>query len=295
MRQRAFTLIELSIVLVIIGLVVAGVLVGRDLIRAAAIRATIAEVEKYNTAVNTFKGSYGFMPGDMNAAEAAKVGLTRTGTGCEEVDPTYCGDNNGLIGNFGVGDNVQSGESHLFWLDLSQKGLIAFAPVTYIWLWVDDTNTGLYVPSSKYGDSFYYYVWYGGVMPTYLSNPNTEGDGNNYLSLARVTSYTRFMFSRAYSSMRVADAYAIDSKIDDGYPQSGTVMAMYGGRTGGGQNSALWAVEANVVAYGAPSNAATPASSTTCYDNGGGSEPQRYSTTTNSGTGANCALSFKLR
>ena len=40
MKQRGFTLIELSIVLVIIGLIVGGVLVGQDLIRAAKIRAT---------------------------------------------------------------------------------------------------------------------------------------------------------------------------------------------------------------------------------------------------------------
>jgi prepilin-type N-terminal cleavage/methylation domain-containing protein len=43
--QSAFTLIELSIVLVIIGLIVGGVLTGRDLISAAETRATIAQIE----------------------------------------------------------------------------------------------------------------------------------------------------------------------------------------------------------------------------------------------------------
>ena len=41
--RQGFTLIELSIVLVVIGLVVGGVLVGQDLIRAAGVRATISQ------------------------------------------------------------------------------------------------------------------------------------------------------------------------------------------------------------------------------------------------------------
>jgi prepilin-type N-terminal cleavage/methylation domain-containing protein len=47
-RQGAsgFTIIELSIVLVIIGLIVGGVLVGRDLIKAAEVLATISQIEK---------------------------------------------------------------------------------------------------------------------------------------------------------------------------------------------------------------------------------------------------------
>lgn len=51
--SAGFTLVELSIVLVIIGLVVDGVLVGQDLFCAAAVRATISQIEKYNTAANT--------------------------------------------------------------------------------------------------------------------------------------------------------------------------------------------------------------------------------------------------
>ena len=50
--KSGFTLVELSIVLVIIGLIIGGVVVGRDLIDAATIRAQISQIEKYNTAVN---------------------------------------------------------------------------------------------------------------------------------------------------------------------------------------------------------------------------------------------------
>ncbi|MFO0388554.1 MAG: type II secretion system protein [Alphaproteobacteria bacterium] len=63
-RQQGFTLIELSIVLVIIGLVTAGVLVGKDLINQAELRSIITDVEKYNTAVNTFKVKYCCLAGD---------------------------------------------------------------------------------------------------------------------------------------------------------------------------------------------------------------------------------------
>ena len=63
-ESGGFTLIEMSIVLVIIGLIVGGVLVGQSLINAAAVRAQITQFEKYNAAVNTFRGKYDCLPGD---------------------------------------------------------------------------------------------------------------------------------------------------------------------------------------------------------------------------------------
>ena len=82
MSQRTclgFTLIELSIVLVIIGLIIGGILVGKDLIVAAANRAYISQLEKYNTATNAFKLKYGCLPGDC--AIATKIGLQDDGDG----------------------------------------------------------------------------------------------------------------------------------------------------------------------------------------------------------------------
>lgn len=65
MRCRTgFTLIELSIVLVIIGLIIGGILTGRDLIQASEVRATASDIEKLRTAIYTFKNKYNCLPGD---------------------------------------------------------------------------------------------------------------------------------------------------------------------------------------------------------------------------------------
>ena len=77
--KHGFTLIELSIVLVIIGLVTGSVLVGRDLIRASEVRAQITQIEKYQTAVNTFKGKYGYLPGDIPDPAASDYGFIARG------------------------------------------------------------------------------------------------------------------------------------------------------------------------------------------------------------------------
>lgn len=58
-RETGFTLVELSIVLVIIGLIIGGVMVGRDLIKTSEVRSQISQIEEFKTAVNTFKVKYG--------------------------------------------------------------------------------------------------------------------------------------------------------------------------------------------------------------------------------------------
>src|ERR1700685_4029667 len=118
--RGGFTLIEMSIVLVVIGLVVGGVLVGQDLIRAAYIRAQISQIEKFNTAVNTFYGKYQALPGDMNATTAVNFGFASRGQYAGE------GDGNGLLesnccnasgDNYGMVEGT--GETAMFWVDLS--------------------------------------------------------------------------------------------------------------------------------------------------------------------------------
>src|ERR1700712_2007792 len=104
-KQPGFTLIELSIVLVIIGLVVGGVLVGQDLIKAAGVRATISQIEKSNTAVNTFRSKYDGLPGDLATASAIRFGLYYPTT----PSGVYNGNGDGIIdGNYGAAQPVFS-------------------------------------------------------------------------------------------------------------------------------------------------------------------------------------------
>lgn len=77
--RHGFTLVELSIVLVIVGLLIGGVMVGKDLMSAAGNRAYISQLQKYSTATNAFKLKYDCLPGDCSSATA--IGLANNGDG----------------------------------------------------------------------------------------------------------------------------------------------------------------------------------------------------------------------
>lgn len=109
-RNSGFTLIELSIVLVIIGLLVGGVLVGKTLIEAARLRATISQLEKIQTAVSTFRLKYNCLAGDC--IRATTFGLGANGNGDRFIALT----------------DLQLAESINFWAHLSASGLSEFSP-----------------------------------------------------------------------------------------------------------------------------------------------------------------------
>lgn len=69
-RNSGFTLLELSIVLVIIGLIVGGITVGKEMIKASELSSVISDVKKFDVAVNTFNLKYNALPGDMDNATA---------------------------------------------------------------------------------------------------------------------------------------------------------------------------------------------------------------------------------
>lgn len=86
-RHRGFTLIEISIVLVIIGLIMGGVLSGRSVIRNAQTKDVVKGVGDIAIAAQQFKDRYGNWPGDLATAVASIPGLTAS----------CIGNNNGVI------------------------------------------------------------------------------------------------------------------------------------------------------------------------------------------------------
>lgn len=70
-NKKGFSLIELSIVLIIIGLLVAGITGGSSLIKSAELRAVMSDIRNYQTAVNAYYTSRGDLPGTNGSSEMA--------------------------------------------------------------------------------------------------------------------------------------------------------------------------------------------------------------------------------
>jgi prepilin-type N-terminal cleavage/methylation domain-containing protein len=286
-RRDGFTLIELSIVLIVIGLIVGGILVGQNLINAAAIRAQVSQIEKYNTAANTFREKYGYLPGDITPQAVAQFGFTaapsRQGT-------AGAGDGNGEIDGNASGPVFsfnQAGEPLFFWEDLSTNSHLIEGGfnATYGAYGIPGSsgvcNTiaacSAFLPYAKIGNGAFVYVYSG-----YAANCcAATGTGPNFFGLS-------FINSMSYGNVRmgplpptlaltVAQADAIDTKVDDGFPTTGNVLAQWLGTTGEQQ----WSP-----------NGSTPSAST-CYDNSSGT--YKYSISYQNGALVNCGLSFKMQ
>lgn len=213
-KEAGFTLVELAIVLVIIGLIIGGVLVGQDLIKAAEIRSTTADIERYNAAANTFRNKYNGLPGDLRASRAEQFGMTdRDGSAGH-------GDGNGVMEGCDAAVVNLGCETALFWVDLTEAQLIADAFTE-----ADDgpaiSLTGVdeiadYLPSAPLRDSAFISVFPQGGRNYYAiaSFSATAADGLQTFSTAG---------TQALSAL---EASQLDDKIDDGIPTTGTVRAI---------------------------------------------------------------------
>ena len=214
-RQHAFSLVELAIVLVILGLLVGGILAGQALIRASEIRTVIGEADKQVTAINAFRDKYFGVPGDLknatriwghNASACADVATTAGSPG------TCNGNGNGYWEVAAVTAGASS--EHLqMWNQMSMAGL------------VEGSYTGVYdtgatvsydgpLPQSKLGGMFWdsYYR-------------NAVGDAEMY-----AVDYGNAMEIRGIgtaSPLRPEEAWNIDTKVDDTRPSRGRIIARY--------------------------------------------------------------------
>ncbi len=240
--RSGFTLIELSIVLVVIGLVTAGILVGRDLIDQAELRSVITDVEKYQTAVNTFKAKYNCLPGDCKNATDF-FGTQTGGGGCPHPsvpstadNPATCnGNGNGTI--WGYLDYVPLDYEKLrFWQHLSAAGLVGYFPgIGYLeggFLPSDEAIFyGYNAPKSVFPRTGYT-VAHGSTLDAYalryfkpLSNSHLIILGTIDGCDATGCAMNFDLMTGAYAGITPDRAFLLDTKADDGKPGGGHINA----------------------------------------------------------------------
>lgn len=115
-RQKGFTLIEIAIVLVIIGLLLGGVLKGQELITGARVRNFIQQQDGVKAAYFGFLDRYRALPGDYSQANG---NIPNLGTVCTTGTPGN-GNGDGQIAPAGT----QPHEALLVWEHLSKAGFI---------------------------------------------------------------------------------------------------------------------------------------------------------------------------
>lgn len=199
--KSGFTLVELSIVIVIVGLIVAGITAGRSLVKQAQLRSVITEVTNYRIAYTTFRSQYNALAGDiMNAYNYWNASCAASAALCN-------GNGNRQIEWFSEGYSA--------WQHLALAKLI---PGNYTGQSVPQAQFGLLgtgLPIGKIKSTGYTFQYYA-IFP---------GSGNHLLfGKLRTTVAPYVTDARALSP---SDAYNIDIKMDDGLG-GGQVRALKG-------------------------------------------------------------------
>jgi prepilin-type N-terminal cleavage/methylation domain-containing protein len=216
--RSGFTLVELSIVLVITGLLVGGVLVGRSLIRASELNTIITERDKFTAATYSFRDKYFGLPGDMIDAyafwgDSCGTDTTTTSTGCN-------GNGNNII-------EINFSEPLKAWEHLARSGLIEGS--------YDGTGEGAVfgggiihlkksnIPASKFPQGFWLLID--------SSNTMHAGSATSGPSL-QLGGFTTAAVLIGVPSLTLGEAFNLDTKTDDGRADTGKTRGYNNGGDG---------------------------------------------------------------
>lgn len=213
-KTKGFTLVELSIVIVIIGFLAASISAANSLIKVSELNSVVNDLTTIKVAIRQFQQIYGALPGDMTNAYLYFGGPNCT----NNVSNPNVGEHpcNGL----GLG-YINANEGIRAWYHMSQAKLIpgGYSNTFVVYDQADPTNSFV----SKMQDVGYYLE---GWWPP-LAATNPQG------SLAyQVINVGGFIPGGYYGALafRPADMKLIDTKIDDGMPGTGFFS---GGSTSG--------------------------------------------------------------
>ncbi len=225
MRSRhnsGFSLVEMAIVIVIIGLLAGGIITGRHLIHSSDLQEVMSDMNNYSSIIATFQDTYYALPGDMTdataqwgAADAVPATcITTPSTGKE----TCNGNGDGKIDDMATASSDDY-EQFRAWQQLVSAGLM------------EDRLTGVAgsggsnhaVPGTNVPESSFngggFAIFYGGQR---------TGDSNLFDGF-----YTHIIMFGAPSTtsypnnalLMTEEIYTIDRKMDDEKPGSGTIRS----------------------------------------------------------------------
>lgn len=212
-NASGFTLVELAIVLMIIGLLIGGILRGQELMNNARLQNIIKQVNSYNGAFYTFLDSYAMKPGDM-ATASARI------PGCQSGNTNSCqdGNGNGILGTptemWNGGQDAVTTENTQFWKHLALTHLIS------------GVNPAAVAP--EWGKSHPASAIPGGFTVITSLDAGVASVYTGALILRLHGSLAPGIIEE-YPLLSAKQAGYIDRKMDDGMPQTGDVQSRANG------------------------------------------------------------------
>ena len=203
-KQSGFTLIEIAIVLVIIGLLLGGVLKGQELINSAKVKNLATDFKNVPVYIYGYQDKFRALPGDDQNAQTHVGSASITVTPCSSK--TGCNQGNGMLdGNWNDGSlngSPNVSEAYLFWQHVRLAGL---APGS------TDTTSQLYIPTNAVGGNIG--IQSGTSDPK--ASPMLDAKGNAI----------RGSYIICSSGILGKFVKQLDLQMDDGDPQNGSMMA----------------------------------------------------------------------
>jgi len=202
MKQDGFTLVELAIGLVIIGLMTGVYITAQQMIHAAEMNKIVTDVQAYRQAISSFQEKYAALPGDMPDADVMW-------SECVDEASNPCnGNGDGGI----VAQPVDMHESFRAWQHLALSRMIKGQYTGQLGTGDDTIIPGENMPEASLTRGVYSLTsTYALVLLLGALDPDSTADHwPNEAVLSPV------------------DAMRIDEKIDDSHPDSGKVRAMPG-------------------------------------------------------------------